>query len=79
MNFDEISLNVTKTKGNLLLEIGSGKKCILNTTYRDHTGGASGLASVEAHTERLRCQIILWKRLQEINDDLIVICDINLE
>ena len=39
------------------IEIGKTRKFMLNSTYRKHTGCASGMSTVEAQQERLKRQI----------------------
>ena len=47
--------------------------------YREYTGAVSGLNSIQAQTERLNRILDVWRKVEQLNKDTIILGDINLD
>ena len=58
---------------------GGEKPILVNNSYREHTGGLSGLGTPDSQKDRLERQIQEWTELEARKMDMAILGDINLD
>ena len=58
---------------------GKEKATIVNFTYREYTGGVSGLGDLDSQKDRLQRVLRWWTALSHRRGDFLIMGDINLD